>query len=325
MKRSLLLILCILVLGSFVFAEGQGEGSGKTKKHAIMGSSSLGGSWYPTASRIAGVVMKYTDSVVTVQSSGGGTENIRLMKQGQYQMGMAESNIMVYGFQGIRDFDGDPYPELTFVTQLYPLIFQALVQKSTGWTTLADLKGKSFSPGSPGSGDVAAWEEVFDGAYGMGVDDMIWKPLSHNERSMAFKDRVLDCVGFETAVPAGAILEATAQNPGTILEIGGEARERLMKKYTWYDPWVIPAGTYNGQDKEVQTVIQGGGIIADASLNPDLIYDYVSAMYGPGLEAVQSVHSNAHYITLDTACDGRGPVPIHAGAEKFYKEKGVYK
>jgi len=314
MKRSLLLILCILVLGSFVFAEGQGEA--KSKKHAIMGSSSLGGSWYPTASRIAGVVMKYTDSVVTVQSSGGGTENIRLMKQGQYQMGMAESNIMVYGFQGIRDFDGDPYPELTFVTQLYPLIFQAVVLKSHGWKNLGDLKGKSFSPGSPGSGDVAAWEEVFDGAFGLSPDDMIWKPLSHNERSMAFKDRVLDSVGFETAVPAGAILEATAQNPGTILSIGGKYREALMKKYTWYDPWVIPAGTYNGQDEDVETIIQGGGIIAD---------DYVSAMYGPGLEAVQSVHANAHYITLDTACDGRGPVPIHPGAAKFYKEKGVYK
>ena len=90
-------------------------------------------------------------------------------------------------------------------------------------------------------------------------------------------------------------------------------------------PWVIPAGTYNGQDEEVQTVIQGGGIIADASVSEELIYDYVSAMYGPGLEAVQSVHANAHYITLDTACDGRGPVPIHPGAAKFYKEKGVYK
>lgn len=325
MKRTIILALCLILCTSMAFAAGSSEGGGGK---AIMGSSSLGGSWYPTASAIAGAVMQHTDSIITAQATGGGTENLRLMKQNQMQIGLAESNVMVYAYEGSKLFQGQQYSDLRFVANLYPLVFQATVQKVSKFMTFKDLcdaRG-SFSPGSPGSGDEVAWQEIFDGAFNCDYKTLGWKPLSHNERVMAFQDRLLDCIGYETSVPAGAILESSAQIPLRLLEIGGAERDALMKKYTWYSPWMIPAGTYNGQDKDCPTVITGTAVIADANnASAKVVYDLVATLYGPGLKQVQAVHTFTPYIKLETALDGRGPVPIHPAAEQFYKEKGLIK
>ena len=328
MKKTIVLALCLILCASMAFANGAAEGAAGGANKAIMGSSSLGGSWYPTASAIAGAVMTHTDSIITAQATGGGTENLRLMLQNQMQIGLAESNVMVYAYEGTKLFEGSKYADCRFVANLYPLVFQAQVQKASKFYTFKDLCDAhgSFSPGSPGSGDEVAWQEIFDGAFGCDYKTLGWKPLSHNERVMAYQDRLLDAIGYETSVPAGAILESSAQIPLRMLEIGGAEREALKAKYSWYSDWEIPAGTYNGQDKAIPTVITGTALIADLNNAPaKVVYDMVSTLYGPGLKQVQSVHTFTPYIKLETALDGKGPVPLHPAAEQFYKEKGMIK
>ena len=325
MKRTLWIVAVLLLVAGLVFGGGQGEAKagGGAKLHAVMGTSGIGGSWYPTASKIAGVVMGGSDILVVVQASGGGTENIRLMKQGQYQLGMAEANVMSYGYKGVELFAGDAYPNMRFVTNLYPIVFQAAVMKDTPFKSISDLKAKSFSPGSAGSGDEAGWAEIFS-IFGLSKKDVQWRPLTHTERAMSFKDRQLDCVGYETSVPAGTLLEASSQNAIRLLPIGGQDQKNLMAKYGWYIPWTIPAKTYNGQDEAVEVVATGSAIIADAGLPEEFVYKYVKALYD-NLEPVQATHAMTKYISLETALAGRGDVPIHPGAEKFYKEKGLIK
>ena len=184
------------------------------------------------------------------------------------------------------------------------------------------MRGKSFSPGCAGSGDESGCAEIFKAA-GLDRSDIIWKPLTHTERAMAFKDRALDSVGYETSCPSGSILEASAQNPVTLLAITGDVREKVFEMYPWYSPWTVPAGTYNGQDEEVDTCVVGAAIMADANLNPEVIYDWLYAMFDTEVESVQSVHAMSKYISLDNALNGRGPVPFHEGSAKYYKEKGM--
>ncbi|MCL2294197.1 MAG: hypothetical protein FWC36_04960 [Spirochaetes bacterium] len=105
MKRGFVfLIIAVLIVVPLLVGCGA-EGRGRFT--AIMGSSSLGGSWYPMASRMAGVAMTHGDVIVTVQASGGGMENIRLMAQGQYHMGLAEPNVAVEAALGTGAFRGN--------------------------------------------------------------------------------------------------------------------------------------------------------------------------------------------------------------------------
>lgn len=319
MKKMLLLVLIALVAMP-LFSAGQAE----NKQGAVMGVSGLAGSSYPVMCVVSTLMDEFTDSRVIVQSSGGGTENIRLMKQGKYQMGYAESNVMVYGYLGINLFEGNAYENMRFVCNTYPLVFQAVVRKDSDFFSLADLKGESFSPGSAGSGDEAGWEEIFS-VFGLKKSDLKWTPLSHMERAAGFKDKILECMGFETCIPAGSILEACANFPIRLLPIGGKEREELFKNFPWYGSYTIPPGQYNGQDEEIEAVTVLAAIMADVSLDPQIVEDWCFCMYEADPERVRRVHDMAKDISLENAMEGRGPVPFHEGAAAYYKKKGMLK
>ena len=331
MKRILLLLIILCVSSGFLFATGGGE---KNTKAIVMGSSSIGGTWYPTAARMAVVGMIHEGLSITVQASGGGTENARLMRQNQYQMGLCEPNIANYAYRGEAIFKADgKYDNITFVTNLYPNAACVVVHKSGPIKTMydynADVNGGKkygFSPGSPGSGDEYCWEEIFSG-YGINKTNINWRPLSHNERVMAFKDRILEGIGYTTAQPSGSIIEASAQNPIRLLEISGKERDEIIKNFPWYAPYLIKGGQYNGQDEDVQSIYIGGFVIANKDVPADIIYKYLNAVYGKGLKDVQNVAEATKEITLANSIGGNeaGSIPFHAGAEKFYKEKGILK
>ncbi len=329
-KRLLIAVLMICLISGTAFAKGQSDDDAFK---AVMGSSSLGGTWYSCACKIASVAAQYGGIEVTVQASGGGAENIRLMAQNEYQMGLAEPSIAAYAFNGTSMFEGAPVKDIRFVTDLYPNALCAMVMKEGDIKTLYDLvvkdgPKKGFCFGSPGSGDELVWIEALSG-FGITKDMLKWRPLSHSERVTAFKDRQLECLGYATAQPSGSILEACAQNPIRLLEIGGKEREAILAKYPWYDPYVIPAGMYNGVDKDVQTISIGGYVVAKEDVPEDYIYNYLKAMYSAdGVKQVQSVSAGTKTVSLETALGGNKDgkiLPFHPGAIKFYKEMGMIK
>lgn len=333
MRKTILFLLLLMLSISVLFAAGQGESGGK-RFSAIMGSSSLGGTWYPTAARMAGVAMQHSDIVITVQASGGGTENVRLMRQNEYQMGLCEPNIANYAYRGEKLFkDEGKYTNLAFVTNLYPNPAAAVVHKNGPVKTMfdynPDMNGRKkygFAPGSPGSGDEYCWEEIFS-VYGVTKENINWKPLSHNERVMSFKDRILEGIGYTTAQPSGSILEASAQTPIRILEIKGKERDEIIRNFPWYGVSLIPGGMYNGQDTPVETIYIGGFVLANNDVPEDFIYKYLSAVYGKGLKEVQDVAQATKEIKLENAIGGNESesIPFHPGALKFYREKGILK
>ena len=185
-----------------------------------------------------------------------------------------------------------------------------------------------FSPGSPGSGDEFAWLDVF-AVYGITRDMMNWRPLSHNERVMAFKDRILDSVGFQTASPSGAIIELSAQNPIRILPIYGAMRDKIFATLPWYDRFVLPGGLYNGQDDPVETISHSGFALANADVPEYFIYRFVLSIFGPGMAEIQNIFPAARDMNHENALRGNtfetGVIPFHPGAIRAFKELGIIK
>lgn len=327
MKKIYLILIPLILLSANIYGKGDTE---KSDRDLLMGSSSLGGTWYPTAAALAGEVMKHSDSNIgiTVQTSGGGVENIRLMMAGTYKMALVEPNTAYYAMDGKHMFENNKYEGLRFVANLYPNVYHGVVMKNSPYETYDDFKGANvrFSPGTPGSGDEYSWDELF-GAYDMTRADFDWVPMSHSERAMSFKDRLLDCVGYFTACPSGSIYEASAQAPIRLLAIGEREAEDILAKYPWNFEFVIPAGTYNGQDEDVKTLAAGTFIMIDASVPDQFVYEIVKILYGVGLERIKSISSMTAMISHETALDGNRnqDLPIHSGALQYYKENRLIK
>jgi len=329
-KRLVVLCLIVCIIAGTAFAKGNSE---KGEFKAVFGSSSLGGTWYSCACKIAGVAEQYENVSLVVQATGGGAENIRLMAQNEAQFGLAEPSICSYAYNGTSIFQGEKHQDIRFLTDLYPNALCAMVMKEGKIKTFADLVAKDgkktgFCFGSPGSGDELVWIEALSG-FGITKDMLDWRPLSHSERVTAFKDRQLECLGYATAQPSGSIMEASAQTPIRLLEIKGKDRDKILKQYPWYDPYTIPAGMYNGVDKPVETISIGGYVIANKDVPEDYVYKVLKAMYSKdGLEQVRAISAGTKAISLDAALGGNKDgkiLPFHPGAIKFYKEMGMIK
>ncbi len=329
-KKTVLVILVLMLSAAFIFAGGKAEsGTGgavaeSTATQFVFGTSGVGGSWYPVAVKIGTIVEEETKYKLIVQASGGGIENLRLLKAGEFTFGWAESNVAHASYNGKKIFEKEgANKNLRYMYSLWPGVFQPVVHKDSPVKTFYDMKGKGVSPGSAGSGNELGYIEIFE-IYGLTPKDLQWKPMQHTEREMAFKDRQLELLGYQTSVPSSSIMSAVSQNPCRLLPIEGKERDALIKKQVWPVPITIPANTYNGQTEAVETVGDYGAALCDASVPADFVYSYLKAMYGRVAE-IQSIHKSAQMVKLDTALIAKGPIPFHPGAEKFYKEVGIIK
>lgn len=332
MKKVLVIVFLIMaVVCTQSFAKAAGE---EKEYRCVFGSSGLGGTWHATACKMSSVAQKYEGLTIIVQTTGGGAENVRLMSQNQAQMGLVEPNIAAYAYRGTGMFNGEAHPEQRMVNDLYPNVACAVVRKDSDIKSLYDFdstrnggKKYGFSPGCPGSGDEYCWIEMLS-CFDVTPEELLWKPSTHQERVTAFQDRILECIGYTTCQPSGSILEASAQIPIRIIEIKGEEREKVCKTFPWYAPIKIKAGLYNGQDEEVETIYIGGYVNAREDVPEEFIYKFLSAVFGPGMEEVQSVTAGTKDIKLENALGAnknQSVLPFHDGAIRFYKEKGMIK
>lgn len=326
LKKVAAVILFFFFIVPFPFSEGRSELHAATGKSVSMGASGFESSWYPTASRLSVLCARHTDTVITVVSTEGGVETLRLMQAGQLEMGIAEANKAVYSYNGEKLFKGSAYRDLRFVTALYPVVLQAVVFSDSGITGIRELKGKGFSPVNRSPGSVySSWSEVFNTAFSLGDNDIELKFFSGSALMPAFMDRKTDALGFEGACPDGSVIELSSRREVTVLPISGDEREKLMERYSWYRPWSIGAKTYPGQNLPVETVALDSVVVADKSLDSRAVYDFVRTLYGPGLESVRNAHEMSLHISPENALSGSGLIPLHPGAEMYYREKGFIK
>ncbi|TFG38547.1 MAG: TAXI family TRAP transporter solute-binding subunit, partial [Syntrophobacterales bacterium] len=159
--------------------------------------------------------------------------------------------------------------------------------------------------------------------YGLTYDDIDEQFLSATETTQALKDGNID-VGIVTlGTPAPALMDLATQRDILFLDIEPAVAEKINKDFPAYFPRTIVAGTYKGQDKPHHTLAWMGIFVVHQDMSEKLAYDILSAVFDHKDE-LDKIHYQFKNITLDNAVKGM-PVPLHPGAQKFYKEKGMIK
>ena len=282
-----------------------------------------GGTFQYFASAISTLAKKNKIRVLT-SSSGGSIENIRLVNSGKSKFGVAYSGHVYAGRKGTLPNDKNTYKNVMAVSFLYGAPAQLVVKKKSGISNPKGLKGMRIGIGNAGSG-AAANAEIFFRQLGL-WDSIDKEFLGYRGAADAFNNGQLDAFWIFAGFPNASVLEAALQSDVTILNTYSAAEEaKLFVDYPYFEEVIIPANTYSGQTKDVKTFQDGALWVANRDVPEDVVYNLLKSIYNEdALKYMVEVHKSAVEMTIKNGIKGI-VTPLHPGAEKFWKEKGILK
>ena len=313
MKKIISIIMCLALMLSFAACDNAG-----TKM--TMGTGGTAGTYYGYGGVLGQYITNKAGVNVTVVSTDGSKANIQGIDAGNYQLGTVQSDVMAYAWGGTRAFQEEGKID-TFrtVAGLYAEAVQ-LVTMNSEIKSVADLKGKSVSIGAPGSGVYFNAIDVLSAA-GLTEKDIKAQYQSFADSADALKDGKIDAAFIVAGPPTPAITELFTTNEAYLVPIDGEIAEKVMAEGPFYTEFTIPAGTYNGQTEDVKTVTVKATLIVSADASEEDVYNLTAAIFD-NIDAITAENGKGAELSLENATEGM-TVPFHAGAAKYFSEKGV--
>ena len=293
-------------------------------KRIVFGGGPAGGTFQVVANAIQvyDPVKNSKDYKVKAQSSAGSIENLRKVNSGKSHFGVVYSGHVYLGREGQLKNDTKKYEDVMAVCFLYGAPAPLVVRKGSGIKSTADLKGKKVGVGNAGSGAFANCELFFTH---MGVWDEIERnAMGYNDAASAFGNNQLDAFWLFTAFPSGAVIMAAQTNDIDLIDLGKDATESgFYDKYPYFSKLSVPAGTYKGVDQEKASFQDSALWVANKDVSADIVYDLLSKIYTEeGLAYMKEQKKTFKAMAVETGIDGI-VTPLHPGAEKFWKEKGL--
>ncbi len=259
-------------------------------------------------------------SKTSVQATKASVENLNLLQAGRGELAFALGDSVADAWNGVEDAGFKaPLKKLRAIAGTYPNYIQIVASKESGITTLADLKGKRISVGAPKSGTELNARAIFKAA-GLSYEDMgKVEFLPYAESVELIKNRQLDATLQSSGLGMAAIRDLAATLPITFVAIPAEITAKIDNAA--YQAASIPAGTYDGQDSDVPTVAITNILVSHDGVSDEVAYQMTKLMFD-NLERLGNAHSAAKDIKLEGAAKDL-PIPLHPGAERFYKEAGA--
>ena len=316
MKKMLSLVLAAVLVLALAAC-----GSGTSASKMTMGTGSPTGTYYAFGGVLGQYIKNNAGIDVTPVSTDGSKANIESIAAGDYQLGLVQSDVMAYAWQGSRSFETNgKIDSFRVVAGLYAEAVQ-LVTMDPDIKSVADLAGKNVSIGAPGSGVYFNAIDVL-AAAGLTEQDINPQYQSFDASTDALKDGKIDAAFIVAGAPTGAISELCTSADAFLVPIDGEIAEKLMADCPFYTPYVIPAGTYgDDQPEDVVTVTVKATLIVSASASEEDVYNLTKAIFD-NTAAIAAENGKGAELSIENATSGMS-APFHPGAAKYFAEKGV--
>lgn len=296
------------------------------KQNLVFSGGPAGGTFQVVANAIQvyDPIKKSKEFRLRAQSSAGSVENLRKVNSGKAQFGVVYSGHVYKGLQGTMTNDTNKYEDVMAVASLFGAPAQLVVKKGSGIKSVKDLVGKKVGVGNAGSGAFAYCELFFTH---MGVWDKVKRnAMGYDDAAQAFGNNQLDAFWLFTAFPSGAVIMAAQTNDVDLIDLGKDAADSgLYDVHPYFSKIDIPAGTYKGVDTVTPSFQDSTLWVANKDVPADTVYNILSTMYkDEGLAHMREQKSTFNEMTIENAITGI-VTPMHPGAERFWKEKGLIK
>jgi len=260
--------------------------------------------------------------VATSVASNGSVANAAAIGAGTAQSGFVQSDVAFWAYTGTGVYEGRPKIDiLRGIANLYPESFQLVARRGSGIKSVADLRGKRVSLDEPGSGTLVDARLIL-AAYGLSEKDLKAEYLPAQQVADKLKEGAIDAFFNVSGWPQSAIADLAMTVGIDLVPIDGPQADKLLQQYSFFGADEIPDDAYKGVPG-VKTVSVHALWVTSSRQPEELVYKITAALWNPNTrKLLDSGHAKGRAIRLDTATVGLG-IPLHVGAEKFYKEKGL--
>ena len=304
-----------------------------------IGTGSAGGTYFPIGGIIANAISNPPGSrpcdeggncgvdglVAIAQSTNASAHNVTAIQAGQMEAGLTGAATLYFAYHGEEKFKDNQKPDLRVIANLFPEDLHLVLPKGGSLNGLADLEGKRVGIAQAGSGTQIAVELIL-AAHGITRDNIEEAELNNSQSAERLADGQLDAYFYAAGTPVAAMIQLDSTKGMELYSFSDEEVAAANKAVPYYVPSTINAGVYPGVDYDVNTVAVSGILVTNANQDEELIYGVTKALWSDtARKLLDNGHAKGKVITLDTALDGIAGlnIPLHPGAERFYKEAGL--
>ncbi|QAT49462.1 TAXI family TRAP transporter solute-binding subunit [Caproiciproducens sp. NJN-50] len=285
-----------------------------------VGTGPSGSTNYAVISSMGSLIQKrYPNYIFSPEISTGSAQNVQMIVQKTCQMGVCMADAAYAAYNGEREFDKNTKGKINFVMSGYETVFNQFVLKNSQIKNFKDLKGKKCGVGK-GTMEQFYWPMLLE-MNGMSEDDVKTVSLSLSDIADEVSDGTLDYGVFVTSVPNSDISNLALTKGIRMLGFDEDVRKSIIEKYPYFNEATISKDSYN-LDSDVVTLGTRNTIVASPDLDPQVVYDFLDVVLSSQddlkLVSVSAAEFNKENALLDSKL-----IPMHPGATKYYKEKGI--
>jgi len=306
-----------------------------------IGTGSAGGTYFPIGGTIANGISAPPGSracdeggqcgvpglIAIAQSTTASVFNNTAVQNGELEAGLAAADVTRAMYMGEGKFEGKKSDKLRIVANLYPEDLHLVLPKGQSIESLADLKGKRVGIAQAGSGTQVAVLQMLE-AWGVNRDNMDEAELNNSQSAERLADGQLDAYFYAAGWPVAAMTQLATTKGMSLHSFSEEDLKKINGIIPAYIPSEIPGGIYEGVSETVKTPAVSALMVVSSDLDEELVYGITKAMWNDNTrKLLDNGHAKGKQITPETALDGIAElgVPLHPGAERFYKEVGLLK
>ena len=243
-KRIITTAIVFLFVTGIAVATSPDIASADSKRLLSIATASTGGSWYPAGGAVGSLITKYIPNTeASAHPSAASRENIRLLQEKKTDLAMVMPSIAYFAQTGTSLYKGKPPAKVKGLFSFWGIDLLIIARADTGIYKIEDLKGHKVGFGPPGSGSANMSEKIL-AEYGLTYNDVKPQFISATEQSQALKDKTLDAAMYTIGTPASTFVDLCTLTKCRILPIKEKMMAKIVKKYPYYAPSVIPAKAY---------------------------------------------------------------------------------
>ncbi|MDO5028878.1 MAG: TAXI family TRAP transporter solute-binding subunit [Bacillota bacterium] len=257
-----------------------------------------------------------------VQGSNGGIDNLNLLEKGEANVSMAVVSNVYQAYHGLDKFQARANKDIRIIAGLYYNPNQVVVTKKSNINSISDIRDKAFAPGVAGS-TTEEESSIHLKTAGIQYPDQIKAQfVGFTEAIDLMRNKQIDGAWIMSGAPNSAVSEILKTTDSKLLEIPEDFIEDLKKTYPWYSSYTLKAGVYDELQEDINTSAIKMVMFTHEDMDEEIVYQLTKTFW-ENLPSLQESHSFLKDLSVEKNLEDIADLPLHKGAEKYYKEIGI--